>query len=278
MKRHYAIIGLGSFGIAMLERLAEVADQIVIIDKQKAIIEKYKDLATKAYIVDAVDHLALERLIPEGLDVAIVDMGDNIEAAILAVNLLKKQGVREIIARTNSEARAEILSIVGATRVINPSEEAAGKLVPVLVSSTLLSFIPVSASLVLAEVKVPAQYQGRSIMEADLRRRYNLNVVAIRNEGDDDYSYFQPDRQLQSADVLLCAGSLPDINAFAGGGLSRGGGKVGDFFNTLFRGVGRAKQKPGSRPVLLSDEIAIAAAAPGTVSPAGKKGKTRKSE
>nr|HPG87347.1 TrkA family potassium uptake protein [Spirochaetales bacterium] len=187
MARQFALVGLGSFGLSVLEKLAEATDQIIILDKEKSVIEKYKDLAAKSYISDALNEEALRRIVPEGIDVAIVDVGDHLEAAIIVTNALKKLGAKQIIVRADSEDRGEILEMVGATRIIYPAKEAAYRIVPMLVSSSLFSFMPISASMVMAEFRVPGRYVGMTLIEANLRQTKGINVVALRKTDEDDY-------------------------------------------------------------------------------------------
>ena len=139
--RQYAIIGLGSFGVRMLEKLSEVSSELIVIDRDSEIIERYKDYAANAYIVDAIDESALKRVIPESLDAAVVDVGSNLETAILVTNELKKLGVKEIIVKADSDERGEILRLIGATRVVYADREAASRIVPLLVSPSLFSFM-----------------------------------------------------------------------------------------------------------------------------------------
>ena len=214
MVRQYVIVGLGSFGVRVLEKLSEATDQIIIIDKDKSIIEKCKDLASKSFIADALNWQALSRIIPESIDVAIVDVGDNIEAAVIVTNALKKLGAGKIIVR--AEERGEILEVVGATMIVYPAKEAATKIVPMLVSSSLFSFMAISPSLVLAEIGVPERYVGSTLVEANFRQSKGINVVAIRKEQGDEYEYFDPRYRLLADDVMLCAGSEKDVTAFTG--------------------------------------------------------------
>jgi trk system potassium uptake protein TrkA len=234
MVRQYAIIGLGSFGVRVLQKLSEATDQIIIIDKNSEIVEKYKDLAEKSYIADALSKEALMRIIPEGIDVAVVDVGDNIEAAIVVTNALKKLGARQIIVRADTEERGEILEIVGATRVVYPTLEAATKIVPMLVSSSLFSFMPISPSLVLAELRVPDKYVDLTLIEANLRQSKGINVVAIRKDGSDDYEYFDPRYRLHSDDVLLCAGTEKDVTAFTGVRITARKNVIGEMLKGIF--------------------------------------------
>jgi trk system potassium uptake protein len=240
MSRQYAIVGLGSFGVRVLEKLAEATDQIIVIDKDKVIVEKYKDLAGKSFIADALNLEALTRIIPEAIDVAIVDVGDNIEAAIVVTNALKKLGARQIIVRADTEERGEILLIVGATRIVYPALEAANKIVPMLVSSTLLSFMAISPSLVLAELTIPEPYVGKTLIEANFRQTKGINVVAIRKAGEDDYDYFEPKYIMQSGDVLLCAGTEKDVTTFTGVRMVPRKNAIGELLKGVF---GKVRQK-----------------------------------
>jgi len=241
MNRQYAVIGLGSFGIRVLEKLSEMTDQVIVVDKARETVEKYKDLAAKAFVADALDRDALERIVPAGIDVAIVDVGDNLEVAIVVVNALKRLGARQIVARADSDERGEILAMVGATRIVYPAREAAARLVPMLVSSSLFGFMAISPSLALAEVKVPARYVGSTLVGTDMRKERGINVVAIRKESGDEYAYFDPEYRLAADDVLLCAGAERDVSAFSGALIAERRNVVKGFLRGL---LGRPGPKP----------------------------------
>lgn len=234
MEKQFAIIGLGSFGSHVLMKLSEMTDQIVIIDKDRATVERFKDMAAKSYIVDAIDPAAIARVVPERLDAAIVDVGDNLEAAIMVTHELKRLEARKIIVRADTEERGEILSMMGATKVVYPARESANELVPMLVSSSLFSYMAISPSLVLAELKAPDSYIGRTLVELNLRKEKGINVVAIRKEESDDYSYFDPLYKLAADDVLLCAGTEKDITAFTGAKSGSGKKGIRDLLKSVF--------------------------------------------
>jgi len=242
--RQYAIIGLGSFGVRMLEKLSEVSSsELIIIDRDSEIIERFKDYANNAYIVDAIDETALKRVIPESLDAAVVDVGSNLETSILVTNALKKLGVREIIVKADSDERGEILRLVGATRVVYADREAAARIVPLLVSPSLFSFMPIGSNLVMAEVMIPEKYVGMSLIEANLRQRHDINVIAIRSENGSEYRYFSADYKLTDEDVLLVAGKEKDIIAFSGVESKGERGAIGDIFRGLLKGKGQSKKR-----------------------------------
>jgi trk system potassium uptake protein TrkA len=241
--RQYAFIGLGTFGSIMLERLAESTDQIIVVDKDPILIERVKDKARYAYVADAMHEEALKRILPEALDVAVVDVGGGIEASAIVTNILKKLGVAEIIVKADSEDRGEILRIVGATRVVYPDREAASQIVPMLVSPTLFSFMPISSNLVMAEVKIPETHVGQTLVEANLRQLHGINVIAIRSEDSQEYRFFSPDYRLGGDDVLLLVGRPDEVFKFSGIGPKPARASLSSLFKG-FPGRREGKRRP----------------------------------
>ncbi len=214
--RQYAIIGLGSFGLRMLDKLSDLGAELIIADRDPDLIESHKDLAQAAYIFDAVNEEALRRIIPADLDACVVDLGSNIEATILVTNGLKKLGVKEIIVRADSDERGEILALVGATKIVYPEREAAARIVPLLLSPSLFSFMPIGPNLVMAEVRTPDRFVGMGLIETNMRQLHGINVIALRSEAASAYRYFSADYKLQAGDFLLVAGTEGDVMAFSG--------------------------------------------------------------
>ena len=121
----FVIIGLGAFGIRMLEELLRLTDEIVIIDKDENLIKKYGDKAKKSYSIDITDEVVLRKSLPQGIIAAVIDLGGKIELSIMVTTYLKKIGVKEIVVKAESDQHEQVLSIVGATTVIFPDREAA---------------------------------------------------------------------------------------------------------------------------------------------------------
>jgi len=209
--KQFAIIGLSRFGRRLLEELMETDSEIILIDKDREVIDLYKDKVASAYIADAINEEIIRKLIPASIDAAIVDLGDRIEASILVTNYLKKMGVREIIARAESKEHGEILDLVGATKVVFPNQEAARRIAPFLISSQIFSYLPISKELVIAEIRVPEKFYGKSLVEVDMRRQYRLNVIAYRKLDKEEYYFYAPEYRLQADDVLLVGGAEADI-------------------------------------------------------------------
>jgi len=213
--KQFAIIGLGKFGRRMIDELTEAGCELLVIDRDREAVDEYKDRVAACYVADAISEEVVTRLVPPGIDAAILNLGSSIEAAILATKYLKQLGVARIVAKVESDEHAEILELVGATDIIRANLEAARRVAPLLLSSMLFSWLPIGKDFVIAEVKVPVEHVGRSLIEANLRQLHRLNVIALRVSPNEEYTYFDPNYRLQANDVMLVAAKEEDLESFA---------------------------------------------------------------
>lgn len=213
--KQFAVIGLGKLGQKVLELLSDYDCDVMIVDKDAELVEALRGFAGTSVIADALNEQVLIENLPKRLDAVVVDLGGHVEASILVTHYLKKMGHSEIVVKAESEVHQEILKIVGASDVILPDQEAAYKVTPMLVSSILFNLMPISNGLVLAELKVPDRYVGKTLVEANLRKEKGLNVVAIRKMGGANFEFFTPDYLLQESNVLLVVGKTEDVDQFS---------------------------------------------------------------
>ncbi len=234
--KQFAIIGLGFLARRVLDELLEYDVEILILDKERDIIEQYQDQVSAAYVADAIREETIERIVPPGIDAAIIDMGKRIEASILVTNYLSKRGVQRVIAAAETDQHGEILQLVGATEVIFPNREAAKRLTLPLVSSTLFNYFPIGGNLAIAEIQPPAEIVNKTLVEAELRRKYGLNVIAVRKEGVGEYQFVAPSYRIDQTDVLLTAGREEDLTKLLGSvpQIQREGADVPRLWRRLF--------------------------------------------
>ncbi len=235
--KQFAIIGVGKFGNRVLEELSQIECEILIIDKNREVIENLKDRVSYSYIADVLNLETIRKLVPPTVDAAIVDLGDRTEVSILVTNYLKKIGIREIVVKAETDEHGEILEIVGATRVIFPNREASKRLIPMIAYSDLFNYLPISEGLIIAEIKVPKKNVGMSLIEADFRRTYNFNIIALRKTDDEKagYRFYTPDYQLQENDLLLVAGNEDDLGGLIGEARIKSHSGLNRLFRTLLR-------------------------------------------
>ncbi len=213
--KQYAILGLSYFGKDVLEELLELDADVMILDKDRAVIDAYKDYPVSAVVMDIMDQEALHRVLPKSLDGVVIDMGEKIEASILATSYCRKLGIPRIFVKAVNEGHAEILDMVGATKIIFPHREAAKRITPLLVSSGLLNYLPVSGKLVIAEIMVPERLFGMSLIEANLRQSYGVNLISVKNGEDEEYGLFTPEYRFRSGDIALVSGMDKSVELFA---------------------------------------------------------------
>jgi trk system potassium uptake protein TrkA len=211
-----AVIGLGSFGCRVVEELEQADADVIIIDKDRDIIERYKSSIHYAYISDAINEASLEKILPDDLHAAVVDLGSQLETSILVTNHLHKMGVKHIVVKARSDEHGEILKLVGATDIVYPDLDAALHVAPMLVSSALFNYVQVSQNFALAEVGVRDDLRGRTLAESNLRQKYGLNLVAVRKSAETDFSSVSsPSMELEESMILLVAGTNEDLRKYA---------------------------------------------------------------
>ncbi len=214
--KQFAIIGLGNFGVRVLDEMLVQNVEIMIIDRDEQLIEDYKDQVAAAYVVDAIKENLIRRIVPDTIDAAVVDLGHTTEASILVTNYLAKMGIGKIISKAETDQHGQILQIVGATDVIYPNREAAKRITLPLLSHSLASYFPISKGMVIAELALPEQFHGKTLIEADLRNKHRLNVIAVRHHTDVEYRFIEPTHRIQPGDTVLAVAREEDVAKMAG--------------------------------------------------------------
>lgn len=235
-----AVLGLGRFGKSVLDELLELKVDVIVVDKDREAIDAYKDASAAAVALDVLTVETLRKVLPESTDAVIIDMGDRIEASILATSYCAKLHIKTIIAKAETKQHGEILELVGATKVVFPNREAAKRITPLLLSSALLNYLPVSGNLVIAELEVPAFLAGQTLVESDIRRKYGLNLISLR-EKDGEFGLLGPDSVFEEGLIGLFSGTDGDLERFIGYAPKekRERTPLAERFLGLFRGQGR---------------------------------------
>ena len=213
--KQIAILGLSHFGKSVLDELIRLDVDVFIVDKDREVIDAYKDTAAGAVVLDVLNIENLQKILPEQVDAVIIDMGDSIEASILATSYCAKLNMKVIIVKAETESHAEILELVGATKIIFPNKEAAKRITPLLLSNVLLNYFPISESISLVEIELPERMIGKTVLESELRTKYNLNLIAVR-QPDDEFGQFTSKYRFRVGDIGLLSGDDKSLDSFAG--------------------------------------------------------------
>ncbi len=180
--KYAVVIGVGSFGLYVIKTLAEKGVKVVVLDKDPDKIEMVKNIAAKAAIAESTNKEVLENFGVKDADAVVVAVGPKMEDSILIVHHLMTLGVKRIIAKANSEEHGKILEIIGVQKenVIFAERYAAIRVANKLLSNNILDFIPLSEEFSIREIAPPEIFVGKSLKELDLRNKYNIHVIAVK--------------------------------------------------------------------------------------------------
>jgi trk system potassium uptake protein TrkA len=218
-KRSFAVIGLGRFGMAMATTLAELGQEVIGIDSREEPVRAVAPLVAQAVQLEATDEKALRSVGVQDVDVAVVSIGEHLEASLLAVVQVIQLGVPEVIAKAVTPLHGTILHKLGVARVVYPEREMAIRVARGLVVPSALDYFELSKDCSLVEVPAPPDWAGKTLMELSLRKRFGVTLIAIRRKSGGDgqeSTLISPPAQecIAAGDVLAVLGAADRIAEF----------------------------------------------------------------
>ena len=213
--KQFVIIGLGRFGASVAKTLYALGLDVLAIDSNEDLVQEISDSVTHAVQMDATDENALRTLGLRNFDVAVVTIGANIQASVMATLLVKDMGIKYIIAKGNSDLHAKVLNKIGADRVILPEKDMGVRVAHNLVSSSILDYIELSPDYSIIEIESPKEWYGKSMKELSLRSKYGINVMAIKKNNEVNISP-DADDVINKDDIVVAIGSAEDLTKLEG--------------------------------------------------------------
>ncbi|MBN1621285.1 MAG: TrkA family potassium uptake protein [Endomicrobiales bacterium] len=225
--RQIAVLGLGKYGRTVAKELTDKGAQVIAIDENKEKVESIKESVSYAVALNTTDENALKSIKIQDVDIAIVCIGEDVEATLLTTLLLKKMGVKKIWARAINPLQQEMLRLLEIDSIINLEEEMGKITAASLVSVSVSKHIPLASGHSISEIKVPEGFIGKTIRQVDPRKLYNVNIVAVKKQVPDIDEHGRrvlnekiedvpsPDMVLEDGDVLLVVGSDQNIEKFS---------------------------------------------------------------
>jgi trk system potassium uptake protein TrkA len=205
-RKRICIAGLGQFGGELARNLCRNCD-VLALDVEESRVNDFADVVQRALILDVRDGDALREVVDADFDEAVVALGSRLDASVLATLHLKNIGVPVLRAKALSPDHAEILRAVGATHVVYPERETARRLAAQIANPNLLDFIPVAEDYLAVEVAAPTAYHGRSLLDLELRSRFGVFVIGVREKDPEKFILLPgPGFVVKPSDVLLVIG------------------------------------------------------------------------
>ena len=217
-----AIIGAGRFGMALAESLSESGVEVLLVERNGSLVQSALNVVSSAVQGDATNARALEDAGLKECDVAVVAIGANVEASLLATANCKELGVGTVIAKATSELHGKILEKLGADQVIFPDRESAHRrLARSITNRGAFDLLEISEGYSIAEIKVPEVCRDKTLAQADLRKRTGVTVLCIRRLDENPKKPRAiivpgPNDQIHADDKLIVFGTTKQIDAVTG--------------------------------------------------------------
>jgi len=211
--KEFAVIGLGNFGATVAKELSSLKCKITAIDSDQGRVQSVQEYAHAAVVADATSREFLEGLDVKKFDGFLVSTGENTNASILITLHLKELGAQRVIAKAKSDDHAKILIKVGASDAIIPEQQMANRLAYFLAQSNLIDYLPLSGEYGVAEVDPPAKFEGKTLRELKIRPKYNIQVIAIKDESSGEFKLVPgAEYRIGPRDILVVVGKTKDID------------------------------------------------------------------
>ena len=209
----FLVIGLGRFGGALAQDLAEHGFDVLGVDVDGKLVQSYSGVLTHVVEADTTSLQAMKQLGAADFGTAVVAIGTDIEASILTTSVLVDLKVPKIVAKAISGPHGKILERVGAHRVIFPERDMGLRVARSLAGRDVIDYMELDPGFVLLETHAPPELVGKTLADAEVRRRYKLTVVSVKSQ-DEPATYATPETMIREGDILVVAGETKCVEEF----------------------------------------------------------------
>lgn len=205
MIRQFVVIGLGRFGSSVARTLAQKGCNVLAVDTDEEKVQALSTEVTHAIQADGTDEETMRALGIRNFDVAIISIGADIQASILATLVAKELGAKHVVVKAVSDLHGKVLSKIGADQIVYPERDMGVRVANSLVSTNVLDYIEISPDYTIAEVIAGNKLIGHTLNELQFRDRYGVTVIAIKN---DEYINIAPKGSdvIKNGDILVVLG------------------------------------------------------------------------
>jgi trk system potassium uptake protein TrkA len=210
--KQFVVIGIGRFGSAVAETLCKLGHEVLVIDRDDEAVQKISEKVTHAVTADATDENVLKSLGVRNFDVAVIAIGSDIQSSILTTLMLKDMGVGYIVAKAQNELHAKVLLKIGADRIVFPERDMGERVAHNLISSNILEYIELSSEHSIIEYAVPKSWEGKDLRDINMRAKFGVTVVALRNINDEHINISpKADSKIREGDIMIVIGDNDDL-------------------------------------------------------------------
>lgn len=204
------IIGMGRMGRHLATKMLELGNEVMVIDKNPEIIEGLSVTYTNESIGDCTNESVIRALGVNNFDICFVSIGDDFQSSLVITSLLKQYGAQLVVAKAKQDIQADLLKKIGADEVVYPEREVAEKLAVRYNSRNVFDFVRLTSEYAIYEIPIRSTWIGCTIIEIDVRRKYQINIIAVKNQNE-----LKPipgaDYRFQEHDHIIVIGKSSDV-------------------------------------------------------------------
>ncbi len=211
MKKQFVVIGLGRFGSSLAKTLYSLGHEVLAVDENEETVQEIVEHVTHAVQADATDESSLNALGIRNFDVAVIAIGNDMQASILVTLMMKELGLKYVISKAMNDLHAKVLYKIGADRVVFPEREMGVKIANNLISSNILEYIELSDDYSIVETQTLSEWIGKNLVEINMRAKFGVNVMAIKRNSKINISP-KADDIIEEGDTLIVVGKNDDLS------------------------------------------------------------------
>ncbi|MCQ2416887.1 MAG: TrkA family potassium uptake protein [Oscillospiraceae bacterium] len=204
------IIGAGQFGVHIAKRMSELRCEVMAVDSSETRINEILPYVTNAVIGDGTSAEFLKTLGVRDYDVSIVTIGDNFQNSLQTTALLKELGSPYVVARASNDVQMKFLLRNGADEVTYPEKQTAMRIATKHASDSIMDYIQLDDQCSIYEMRIPKEWNGKTLVQLDIRKKYNLNIIAIKDGN--HVTVPTPSMEMQEGDEVFVIGDIRDIS------------------------------------------------------------------
>lgn len=213
--RQYAVLGLGIFGSTVAKTLSKYNAEVIAVDIDQKCVNRMADVVTQAMMCDITDIDQLRAAGIQDCDVAVVSMGNHLEQSVMAIINLKELGIPYIVAKAKNKRYMQIFSKIGANKVVRPEKEMGEQVAKGILGKNIIDIIDLDSEYSVVEIPAPKEWTNKTLIDLNLRRKYGINVIGIRNHITGDLNVCpEPECAIEKDDHIVLIADGDAINKF----------------------------------------------------------------
>ncbi len=212
--KNILIIGLGRFGRHLAEKFIELGDEVMVVDRDEESVQSMLSTVTYAQIGDCTKLEVLESLDVKNFDICFVCMGEDFQSSLETTDLLRSLGAKYIVSKAGRDIHAKFLLKNGADEIVYPEKDMASKIAVKFSSNHLVDYFEISNEVAIYEIFVPDSWFGKSISGLNVRSKYDLNILAVRNKSGELNSNPRPDYVFSDSERMIVLGTQSSVKRF----------------------------------------------------------------